>query len=1495
MKSREIKFHKLTHAQKRIWYTEKINDASPVHNIGGYIDIKGVIQTNKIFNSINILIRNNDNFRLRFKNTKSEPSQYLINYEHEAIDYIDFSGYEEPVSEFEEWLKNETEKIFSIEDSKLYYFAVYKLSEERFGIYLKIHHIISDGWTIGLIEKQICKIYDSLTNNKEIDLGKRVSYLNYVYEEEKYLKTKRFEKNKLYWLEKFKDSPQNSMYLTNVNTKGKRMSFYLDRILTDDIKKHIKKQSYSLNTFFIAIVLIYQFKITGDKDIVIGTPVFNRIGKSEKESMGMFTSTVPVRLKVNGETIIVDLMKHVNREIKKGYINQKYPYNSLISELGLIREGFDSLFKISVNYYNSEFENTIDGKRVELNEFYNGNQSNSLQISVKEFEKNKIKVSFDYKIDEYSKEEIQNTYKALTVIVQQIIHTSQMQVRNVKLLDNKEQNYRFKDFNDNGNRIPNEDVSLLFEYQAKKNPNKIAIEHGKNKISYNELNEKVNQLAHYLKSIGIKENTIVTLIMNQSLEFVISTLALMKIGSIYVPVDKDYPSNRINNILRDSKSEYVLTTSNNDIKVKSKMPILNVDKLNLKDISKENNIRKNQIENLAYIIYTSGSTGNPKGVMVGNKALVNYLWWAKNKYINNEEETMALFSSISFDLTVTSIFLPLISGNKIIVYNSDQESNNSHLLYDILKDNKVSILKLTPAHLNLMKDFANSDSILKKLIVGGDVLEKTLAKSIYNLYKKDIKIFNEYGPTEVTVGCMIHEYNEYDQGVTVPIGKPIYNTDVYIMNSNQEIVPVGTTGELYIGGIGLAKGYLHRTDLTDEKFVQSKYDGSKKLYKTGDRGKYLNNGLIEFVGRIGDQINLNGYRIELKEIESRLKSIRNVKSALVNVRVINNKNILCAYVIAEEETTQQIIKDELSEHLPEYMVPKNIMLLDQLPININGKFDYTLLPEPSKSNNVRENLSNVKEFRLLKALKYVLNLDDISINDNFFNLGGDSISAIQTVAFLKKFDYKVNVKSFLESNTLSDIAENIEVNNKKLFINQEISKGIIEKTPILNWFFDKDLYMENQYNHYVYFEYENIRLKKSYVSKAVNELIKHHDILRANYSKVNNEFYYNENHLRNQIDINYYDMSDKTFINTEQKVKEILETKSSYFDMENDILFEALLVKVSNKRQAILFKAHHTLVDGFSWRIIINDFFNIINQLHSNDNISLPPKTHSYKHWANEIKMYSESITTEEIEYWRGIIDKKMIPFSKIRGNYDTPSILNFEIPEQDTNEIIQKSRDFYNVEVQDILLIALAMSINACTQDKEIIIEVEKHGREKISNDIDISRTVGWFTSMYPLYLEINHDDLRKNIKDLKEQIKSVPRNGFNYGILKDKQKILENKDMYIRFNYLGSIDDQISSMETGNINIVDIEFGLENHKKNELTSLIDIDVSIVKGNLKFKLTFDQKEFKLERIKDLIVQYKKVINQILESFKNITHKEYTPSDFDGSEITQNDLDNLFQ
>lgn len=1489
--SRKNKLYPLTHPQKRIWYIEKIHPNTPVYNIGGTVRIKGKINHELLEQAIQLFISRHKSLHLRFCENSERVRQYICQESDIKLDFIDFTSDKKPKEKFNKWVEDEAKRPFRLVDSRLFYFALYQVSENHCGYLVRFHHIIADGWSIQIMTEQIKDIYLKLMADENVKTDLSSTYEDYIWKEQEYLSSGRLIKHKQFWLEKFEDLQDVFLNKSSDIITGNRKSFEVDEAVSCMIKDFTMNNGMTLNTLFIALYLIYYNKITGQKDIVIGIPVFNRHGKKEKKIFGMFTSTMPFRFLINSNKSFMEIIDEVSNELMKCYYNQKYPYNLLVQDLELRKRGYDNLFNTCINYYNTRHNTDMDGCEVENIEFYNGHQIYGMQIIIRDWSSSGcLTLDFDYKTEDYTEQEIENLYNHILYLLKQLINNPLQHISVIPMLSEIESNDLAYTFNATARNYPNtKTISQLFEEQAVKTPDKIVIQHDDKNISYKELNERSNQLARYLVKNDVTKESVVGLIATHSIEVIIGILSIIKAGAVFLPIDPVYPNERINYMLEDSNCGILLTNIHKEISFDGKIIQLN-NTHNNEEVSNLSII--SFPDDLIYILYTSGSTGKPKGTMIKHRGVVNYIWWAKKVYIDHEDEVFPLYSSLAFDLTMTSIFTPIISGSKLIIYNDNDE--DEYVLFRILRDHQATIIKLTPAHLSLLKDRSIESSSVKKLIVGGENLTVKLASDIYKVFNKDIEIYNEYGPTETVVGCMIHRYEyEKDTSVSVPIGKPIDNTQIYILNEHHQLIPKGALGELYVSGDGVARGYLNNPKLTQEKFIPNPFRNGELMYKTGDQARFIDDSLIEYAGRIDKQVKIRGYRIELGDIENQIISHKDIiDTVVVDIVEDNGVNNLCAYVVYKNKINVNKLKAYLLDKLPDYMIPLYIIEIETIPLTNNGKVDKTLLPKPNRSSGDEIDFisyRNQEEKVLVEAISIVLHIKNPSIKENFYHIGGDSIKAIQVASRLHELGYKIKVKDILAYPIIEEMVLCVKKNGVQC--NQQPARGKVKPTPIICWFLNQEFTNIHHYNQSII-----IKLKSDIdvrdMEKILEKIIRHHDSLRLNYNQQTDELYYNHEHLDYHAKIQEYLLSDLTDSVQLEKMTSIAERLKGCMDIGHDILLKACIFNLGQQRIMIL-TAHHLVVDGVSWRIILDDMDTLMEQLQNKQKLTLPAKTVSYQVWSEQLLKHSEEVMNEA-DYWNNILCQQFeFPLIDYEGDdkeHSTNTILSkLSI---DMTKLLLEAQEVYNTNTEELLITALARTVNQLTGSKDIVIELESHGREELSYGLDVTRTVGWFTALYPLHVSLPHNDLSSQIKSVKESIRTIPHRGIGFGILKYLTKCLKDTDKKrIRFNYMGHFSN-IS--ENRNFELISERLGEDIGLENHLSCLLEINCYILNNQLHTLFGCEKYRIQENKMKKFIANYESNLEGIIVHCCEKDSKVFTPSDFDTVELAQDELDNLF-
>jgi iturin family lipopeptide synthetase C len=1327
-----------------------------------------------------------------------------------------------------------------------------------------------------------------------------------------------FIKERDYWMNKLSGLLERSYFHYDYRKTGESHSlidmvrFTFNRRIFSKLSRLTNGLDPKLHMVLVAGVIALISKYTGSSDIIVGTAI------DKQETEGELVNTIlPLRTQIHENMTFKELLLEVRKTIHEAIDNQNYPMEHLVSEMSLTNTG-DFLFDIPVL-----LENIHDKKYIAHIPF-------DMVISFLRKEED-IEGVVEYDPSLYKKETIQRIIQHFITILEEALIDVDKKVNHIDLLSEEEKK-RILDFNETRAPYPEEKtIHALFEEQTARTPDHIALAahssthptHPTQMIhmsymthmTYKELNEKANQLAHLLIENGIQPGSIVGIMAERSIEMIIGILGILKAGGAFLPIGPDYPKERNQYILSDSNAKLLLTTRSFTKNIDFKKEIIYLDdykgKKGIHHSSDQFIIHHS--DSLAYIIYTSGSTGNPKGVMIEHRGLVNYTCWAAKKYVKGERVDFPLHTTLSFDLTITSIFVPLITGNAIVITGGDP---HEILAIRIIEENNVGVVKLTPTHLKVIrakKVRAGSQSNIKRFIVGGEELDLQLAKDISENFNGNIEIYNEYGPTEAVVGCMIHKFDPVkDDRVSVPIGVPADNVRIHILDKYLKPLPPGISGEIYIAGDGLARGYLNKPGLTIDKFVPDPFEPGKgkRMYKTGDLAGRLPGGNVEFLGRIDQQVKIKGYRIELGEIENHLQKNHNVKEVIVTVREDEEGDkYLAAYCMLKKSAADNIsaeaemleLREHLSMELPEYMIPSYFVPLDRFPLTPNGKIDRKALPKPSEVINSGFQYSaprNEIEETLVKVWGDVLGVEQLGIEHDYFALGGDSIKAIQITARLKKFKLNLELSDLFQFHTIKDLSP--YVTPVKQVVPQDTIEGEVKLTPVQKWFFEKkrsDMHHFNQ--SVILFNPEGFN--GEIVETVFHKLVEHHDALRMTFEMEDGKV----KQINRGITGGLIDMEVKE-IKEQSGYKTIIEEECNRIqgsiDLSSGPLVKVGLFKTVNG-DYLLVAIHHLVMDTVSYRILIEDFEAIYKQIQKGEKINIPLKSTSYKEWAEKLYEYSnKEELLEETDYWKEIEQTHILPLQKeevckqnIQKNLRT---MSFELSKAYTEKLLKEVNRAYNTEINDILLSALGLALKAWRGIGKNLISLEGHGRENIIEDVDITRTVGWFTSVYPVILDMETiEDISSAIKRTKDMLRRIPNKGIGCGIIKyltepgKKNGMVFNLKPEIGFNYLGQFDQDIQSdlFQPADIspgNSIGLHFQREH--------VLEVIGLISEGLLRMSIDFNNEAYDEKNISALVDHYETRLKQIIDHCVELEKPQLTLSDLSSPDFDEDEVHSIF-
>jgi amino acid adenylation domain-containing protein/non-ribosomal peptide synthase protein (TIGR01720 family) len=975
-----------------------------------------------------------------------------------------------------------------------------------------------------------------------------------------------------------------------------------------------------------------------------------------------------------------------------------------------------------------------------------------------------------------------------------------------------------------------------------------------------------------------------------------------------VPLDPNYPVERLSYILEDTGAPLLITRERfaDLVPTTATKVILDVEADQISRESGENLPPAASPDHLVYVIYTSGSTGTPKGTLITHSGLINYVIWAIEVYPVTAGNGSPFHTSLSFDLTLTNIYPALLAGRPVEIVPEKPEGV-AGLVNALGRKPNYSLIKLTPAHCQLLADelakqpAEQLSQLAYSLVIGGENLLAEQAKW-WREQQPQIRLFNEYGPTETVVGCCVYEVEPETQwNGSVPIGKPIANTQHYILDAKAQPAPVGVAGELYIGGAGV--GFM------PDPF--SSVPGAR-MYRTGDGSRYRADGVIEYLGRLDQQVKVRGFRIELGEIESVLSQHPNIREAVVIVRGEAEEKRLYAYVCGEFESATTELRNFLKQYLPEYMIPVAFVVLDKMPLSNSGKVDRKRLPEPETS---RPSLAETYvaprtevERVLARIWSEVLSLKQVGIHDNFFELGGDSILSVQIVARAHQAGFQLTAAQVFYHQTIAGLVAVAESAPQLSAAAQGEVTGPVALTPVQHWFFEQELPEPNHFNMSVIVSVGN-DMNMDALRGSLAAVLRHHDALRMRYEKLSDGIWRQRCAPVAEVEVSL-EVVDLNAVPVEElhdAIEKVAADSQRTLNIQRGPLFKAVYIDLGADRGArLLLVVHHLVMDVLSQGILSEDLQTAYKQITSGEAVQLRAKTTSYQQWAAQLKAYASSAELgHEVGYWTDERRRQIKPLPVDRNGRNLESTIKFvnnKLSKELTEALLREVPPVYHTVINEVLLAALAGTYRQWTGERHVIVDVEGHGREELSEEVLLTRTVGWFTSIYPLLLELDAgSDYGERLKSIKEQVRKVKNGGIGYGVLRYlsedeavRRQLREQPGAEISFNYMGRHDQAVTEVkEEGLFRRAAEWVGPGRAEQGDRRYKLQVNGTVVGGELHMNWEYSSALHREETVAQLAADYLRELEHLIQHCQNANAGGFTPSDFAEFKWSESDLDDI--
>jgi len=1353
-----------TESQKEIWASVQIGpDANCAYNESMSLQIKGKFEVDIFRAAINDLIQCHDAFRTTFSTDGSILSiaaELAIN-----VPFIDLSGEAEAERshKLDDLLAQAVTEPFSLEHGPLLRASVIKLDSELFRVILTAHHIVCDGWAMAIAIRDLSRFYRSRQKGIPPAISPDYRFSDYAIEENEYLQSEDGIATEQFWLQQFSgdipllDLPTDNPRPAIRTFEAKRIDHRIPAKLVEELKSLGSQAGCTFITVLLASFYTYLYRISGQDDPVIGMPSAGQSATGKETLVGHCVNLLPLRSKINRQHSFREYLKEVRSMMFDAYEYQRYTFVSLIKKIQLHRD--PSRVPLVPVIFNMDQQTNEDGFKVdglEADIFSNPRKFENFEIffNVTSTSNNKVVFECTFNANLFTEDTIHLRLAEFETLLHSVVTEPDRLISHLPLLTAEEQQKLFVEWNATSMAYPRHlCIHQLFENQVLKNPEKTALVFEHSSITYQDLNKQSNRLAHHIRQAGIKPGSAIGLFLPRSLEMVVSMLAVLKAGCAYVPLDPDYPALRLSYMVENSAMPVIIT----QLSLQKNLPDSSAAIICLDSPSGHIDAQDNNpdcltsSDSLAYIIYTSGSTGKPKGVQVPHRGVVNLVTSMAREPGITEKDTLLAVITLSFDMSVPELILPLTVGAKVVIAGRET-TTNGELLTELLHKSKATILQATPATFHMLVESGWQGSPDLRIICGGEALPKSLAAE---LLKRTAQVWNMYGPTEITVYATCYRITDPYQPIL--IGHPIGNVKVYILDSNQQPVPIGVPGELYVGGDGVTRGYLNREDLTAKQFIPNPFSGNRNdiLYRTGDLVRFHKDGNIEYITRIDNQIKIRGFRIELGEIEVALSSFPGILKTVVIPKIGAMGDVrLAAYFVTDGQSLSvSELQSHLGRQLPGYMIPQQFMQLSAFPLTPVGKIDRKALPDIEIVHGRDEYIApaNETENVLSEIWQTVLGIKQISVQDNFFTIGGHSLLAIQVVAKIKKsLNAPLTLRNFFENPTIRGLAELIDslTASSEAIGTLAIPKRTTEDAPLS--FQQQRLWYLNKLNPgaTVFNVPAGWRIKgpldADLFEQCLNRVFARHEIMRTAIKD------FEDGPIQVilpsvQFHFNRVDLSREHEESREEKFYHLIRIDAKLiFDLSKAPLFKATLYKFSDQEHVFSYMPHHVIWDGWSFDIFRHELKTLYESSLAGQPARLPDLPIQYADFAEwQRKRVDSAEYKVHIDYWKQQLGGNL-PVLQLPTDHPRPAILTydnggsepFSLSRQTTDGLTEIARGS-EATLFMLLLAAFNILLHRYTHDNDIIVGTPISGRDQD----EIANLIGFFVNTLVIRTKINAD----------------------------------------------------------------------------------------------------------------------------------------------------------
>ena len=1443
-----------------------------------YFDVEGELDVEIMQKSFQKLCDIHQVFRTTFKyEDVEEPQQIILKKKIFNVGYTDLTSY--PKAEREEKVKkfifDDRLEGADFKNGILMKVHIFKVDRNTFRFVWGCHHILLDGWCMALIVKELFEIYESYETGNE-NWPEEVPYSNYL----KWLENDEHEEKCYeYWNKYLEEAPQTFEFPEKKDVvKGYAPAAYTFQITEDkfcNLKAAASNAHVTVNAVIQSLWGILLCKYSNSNEAVWGSVTSGRSlnVRDVQKIIGLFINTMPMRISYQNEDSIKDILRKINKDV---FMAEQFSH----IQIAKLKENNGN----NANYFNHilAFENLaitdmLDGisfAGFKLNNVDFFDQTN-YDLAVKMDPGKALNIHFDYNSNKYDKALMMQIGKHFSRIVDLFLVNPDMKICDIQLLDEEEKEKQFKLVNGNYKYVEvKETIQERFCRIANIYSEKEALSYRGKSMTYRSFYEKACSYAEKLIKCGVKKQDIVAISAENTPETIISIWGILLCGAVYLPIDESQPLDRTDYCINECRVQYVITNNGSMYKKNEKIKI--IDK-SIQETFSDFKLQEYSKSDNCYVIYTSGSTGKPKGVVVKNDVLWRFVNEESTIHINDKDRVSQI-ANISFDASIWEIFASTLNGACLVIADKDRKADTKELVDYYSKEKITAAFFTTQLFNNIVEFDVSALKNFRLAATGGE------AASVKHFLKASEELNNtvvsdSYGPTEAVVissSYVLDNKKMIEKIYSIPIGKPSSGRRYYILDKDRHLLPTGMKGELYIGGDILAAGYIADEEKTKARFISNPYNKEEIIYKTGDECCILPDGNVCYTGRIDQQVKIRGFRVEKGEIVYNLLSYKDVKEAEVVIE--KNENGSCsiiAYVVGNGSLDNDKLKDYLSQKLPRFMMPSHIIKLESMPMTKNGKFDRNSVPKPNLNSEEEEVLlqpENEVQEKMLSIWEKILGKKVVGINQNFFELGGDSIKAMQISAYLKRYGMKVEINKLFQYPTIKELSNYVKVED---IVFVENVTGDTALTPIQKWFFEEQFEEPSHFNQSVLLK-AKVRIDKNKLDKTVRLLVQQHDAMRIKY-EINDE---KVKQIIEEQNYNCFDIFEKE-VSFKQDIEEFILAETE--NLQKDIsINNGKLIKIglfrTEESDFLFIAVHHLIIDGVSWRILLSDMYDIYSRLLDGEEDILIPKSASFMDYSRELYKIAEKLQPLDT-IWSEIEDKEIDTIGEEKADFRYESRDSSEreiiLSSQLTKNLLDIRKDSCSPDMGDILAGVLSLVLNKQNDMKHFLINMEYHGRKCKSLTNDYSNTIGWFTTIYPLVVDVSDvENIEDFINDLAVENHNYRDYAVEYGILKyikHQEDSIFNVKSEICINYLGEFDNVVKNelFTYSNIKTFD-NFSDKQHKCYTL----EINSAIVDHKLHIIITYNNKAITTDNAEQIIGMFKDYLSKYSEILGDADYKE---------------------